>query len=333
MNKIKIAAGVAAMMALGLVACEPEQIQQVVKGESITSLDAFWASQRTDQTQRFSVDAAQTQTITGSQGTKITLYANSFQLNGSPVTGMIDIELIEAYEKDDMILLGMNTMGKDPWGWYAQGGYGALESAGEFYFNATQNGQALDITWPYPELSTAGFPSADFNNDMLPFVLEMDSTVANDSVWVPIDSFSNSCADSIQVSLGQSTYCFNFGNNSSWINCDYFYSWGTALTNMTVTLPSGYGNSNTDVMLSFDGLNMITNLYADPVTQAYSLGTNYQAPVGQAVHLVIIAENNGSLGYAIQSFTLTQGHAVTIAPADMQPTTAANLQTQLATLP
>ncbi len=329
MNNLKIVLVAFLTLSMLLIGCkkdsDTDNTDKEKEGEAISSLSSFWQSQKAAKLQKFTVDASQTQTVTGSQGTKVTLYGNSFYLNNSPVTGMIDIELVEAYDKDDMILLGRNTMGRDEFGNYAP-----MVSAGEFYFNASQNGQALEIGGSRPQISTAPFSRSDFNTSMIPLILEADATMG-DSVWVPIDSFMNDCSDSTQVMLGQSTYCFEFGDNASWTNCDYFQRYNVPLTGMTVNLPASYTNANTSVLISFDGLNLLTNLYEN--NGAFTLGNGYTVPIGQAINLVVIAEQNGILEYHVQAITVVNNQIITLTSADLLGTTAANLQTQLSNLP
>lgn len=316
------------LMILGMMSCDkstPDPINPT--GESISSVKDFMQGQRAAKTQNFTVDAGTAQTITGTQGTKINLAANSFYLNGSPVTGNIDVELIEAYDKGSMVLMGMTTMGKD---WL--GNYSPLISGGEFFFKASQNGQVLDIQGTRPQLSSAPFPTANFNSNMQSFILTADTSSA-DSVWTnnPDSTFYN-CADSVQVSLGQSTYCFQFGDNNSWVNCDYFYNWGSSLSPITVNLPSAYIGSNTNVLISFDGLNVITGLY-DSTPSVFSTGNGYEVPIGQAVNIILISEQNGVLEYAIIPTTISSNHSTTIVQSSISTTSAANLQLLLANLP
>jgi len=298
------------------------------QGEMIGSLSNLWQDQRAAQTQTFNITVNNYTEIVGQQGTKIRIYSTSFLLNGAPVTGAFQVELIEAYDKGAVIGLGLNTMGRDLFG-----NYGAMVSAGEFYINATQNGQALTINPRSPiTVSSAPFPDGDFNNAMIPLLLEADTAVG-DSVWVPIDSASmGNCRDSSMINLGQSTYCFEISDNARWINCDYFANFGVALTNMTVNLPNTYNATNTEVLISFDGLNLVTNLHANSGS-SFSLGNFYQVPIGQAIHLIVIAEQNGNLVYHIQSLNIANNQVVTLTPTDLTGTTVANLQTQLSNLP
>jgi hypothetical protein len=297
------------------------------QGDAITSVEGFWQSQRAAKIQKKTITAGTYSRITGAAGTKIDIYSNSLLKNGVAVTGTVDIELIEAYDKADLLSMGLHTMGRD-YAW----NYAPMVSAGEFYFKASQNGQDLEINPNGPiQITTAAFPDADFNTSMMPLILEADSAVT-DSVWVPVDTSMGNCRDSAMVNLGQSAYCFSIANNATWINCDYFYNSGAALTSMTVNLPTGFTSANTQVMLSFDGLNVITNLNQD-ATGAFVLGTGYRVPIGQATNLIVIGEQNGVLVYHIQAVVIANNQVITIPTTGITGTTTAALQAQLSNLP
>ncbi len=82
-------------------------------------------------------------TIFGSQGSQLVIPANAFTLNGTAVTGNVDIEFVEIYDRASMLLNNMPTTGKR-----SNGDEEALKSKGEFFINAKQNGTQLDIATP-----------------------------------------------------------------------------------------------------------------------------------------------------------------------------------------
>lgn len=98
------------------------------------------------------------------------------------------------------------------------------------------------------------------------------------------------------------------------------------------TLTNTYNSTNTEVLISFDGVNLLTDLYVNNGS-FFSLGSFYQIPVGQAIHLIVIAEQNGNLVDHIQSLTVVNNQMVILAPSDLTDTNIANLQTQLSNLP
>ncbi len=319
---------------LAIVACQEENLdpdnKDDPKEEAIGSLSNFWYDQRTSKTQTFTVTSGSWSEIVGAEGTKITIYSNSFLRNGQPVSGNFQVDLIEVYDKGTMMTMGLNTMGLAP-----SGSLDAMVSGGEFYINATQNGQELDINPSSPiQVATAPFPDADFNNDMMPLELGI-ATTGGALGWIPNGTAPMSnCRDSSMIALGQSTYCFQIGNNAQWTNCDYFNNTGTPLTDITVKLPNIYDGNNASVMITFDGLNLVTDMYSGFSNDgSFFLSGTYQIPLGQDIHLVVIAEQNGNLVYHIQSINVTNNQVVTLGPSDLINTTVANLQTQLSNLP
>jgi hypothetical protein len=85
-------------------------------------------------------------------------------------------------------------------------------------------------------------------------------------------------------------------------------------------------------MLSFDGLNVITNLNQD-ATGAFVLGTGYRVPIGQATNLIVIGEQNGVLVYHIQAVVIANNQVITIPTTGITGTTVSVLQAQLSNLP
>lgn len=321
---------------LAIVACRKDELNNggnsggsSQQGEAITSLDHFWEAQRADRAKTYTITAGKNGKLITDQGAIIRYSSNTFLLNGNPVTGSVDLQFTEVYDKGDMMAMGLNTMGRD-----LDGTYAPMVSAGEFYLEASQNGQPLTFQRNnLPYVSTAPFPSADWNNNMLALTLESDPQLG-DSVWVPIDSIPlGDCGDSTQVNIGENTYCFQIGNNASWTNCDYFMSWTTPLTSITVNLPSTHDEVNTDVLLSFNGMNIITQLFAPAGSSTFEVPNGYQVPVGQAINLVVIAEQNGVLVHHIQALTIANNQTVTLTASDMVGITATNLQTLLSNLP
>ncbi|TSJ40164.1 hypothetical protein [Fluviicola chungangensis] len=101
---------------------------------------AFFNNNLSNGTQTFTINAGQAQTITGNKGTVIHFNANSFvTASGAPVTGSVQIELVEIFSKSDMILLNKQPVGK------TGNGVSQLISGGQFSIVAKQNGQKLKL--------------------------------------------------------------------------------------------------------------------------------------------------------------------------------------------
>jgi OmpA family len=101
-----------------------------------TNWDDYYARQIEQRLQLTNISSDIEQTIYGKEGTKIVIPASSFMYsNGQPVTGQVEMSLIEAYAFQDMIGLGLST--------HSDGQQ--LESGGMVRIEARQNGQLLEL--------------------------------------------------------------------------------------------------------------------------------------------------------------------------------------------
>ena len=265
--------------------------------------------------------------ITGTQGTTVTFPPNSLGLNGSPVTGNVQIELIEIYGKANMVLQDRSTKGKKP-----NGDEEALNSAGEFYVNAKQNGTQLEILSPVT-ISSKGINPADWE----PMgIFKAGDNLEDEDLWEETDENGDQEPDQAQggerdgpngVVMYNSYELGSFG----WSNLDRWYNFTGQLTDLFVDVPNGYDDTNCIVYLSYDGENALANMDTWDAGQQMFTEHFGRIPVGQEVHFIMLAEIGGVLHYAIQGTTIVDGHIEVI--SSLQPTTEAQLNTLLDALP
>jgi hypothetical protein len=121
------------------------------------SADAAIMQARAKQRQSFTInDPSKRQAISGAQGGAFLLEANSLvRADGSPATGPVSLELIEAYDLSDMLIAGLTTTAADK----------RLVTGGMLSLNATDaDGQPLSLR---PGSSVkAATPTDDFNAQM-----------------------------------------------------------------------------------------------------------------------------------------------------------------------
>jgi len=79
--------------------------------------------------------------LTSDKGVAININTACLTLNGNAVTGAIDLEFVELFDKGNMLTTNKPTMGILP-----NGDKALLISGGEFFINATQNGMALETS-------------------------------------------------------------------------------------------------------------------------------------------------------------------------------------------
>jgi hypothetical protein len=263
--------------------------------------NAEWSAIREEalenQTQLFTATAATGMiTLTSSHGVQISLNGNDLTKNGNPVTGSINIKFIELFDKGTMLVTNKPTMGVMP-----NGDKSILISGGEFYINATQGGQQLDITSNI-QLTVPANLTGPIDTGM-GFWAGDDSDEDN-LAWVkpgvgPVDH------DGV-VGFNQISYNVTFGN-FGWTNIDRFYSDPRPKTQILATVPSGYDNTNSSIYLSVDGegQNQLAKFDTyNPTTHEFS--EHYgQIPIGLQCHLIFATEDNGQWRYAIKGVTTT----------------------------
>ncbi|MCF6361036.1 MAG: hypothetical protein L3J29_09775 [Cyclobacteriaceae bacterium] len=262
-------------------------------------------------------------------GVKIIIPPNSLGLNGSPVSGEIEIELIELYSRADMLLTNMPTSGVR-----ANGDVEALKSAGEFYINATQNGEQLEILSPLHVQGRA--LDVDFGDVEAMQVFKAGDNLEDTDIWDEVEVGGiNDIAGVGEVRNADGSYSpiYLFDVSSfGWTNLDRWYNFTGQLTNIFIDVPDEFDGSNCEVYLTYDGEPAslarmdIYDTTLEMFTEHYG-----RIPVGQDVHIILVADIGGQLHYTIQGTTIVDGHTEVM--ASPQPTTEAELITLINDLP
>jgi hypothetical protein len=279
------------------------------------ALNNRFQDNRKDALQEFTIDAATGGMITGDQGTNVTFQPNSFGINGSPVTGNVTIELIEIYDKASMLLKNKSTLGLR-----ANGDKEALKSAGEFFINAKQGANELDLL-EMAAVESRPVDFADLDGGMQIFRAGEDEDcdgLDDDCDWVEADEDDDGEKDNAQIRDAQgadgefATYNYNIGT-FGWTNLDRWYSYAGAKTEIFIDVPDGYNQDNCAVYLSYDGEPTalarmdVYNTSLEMFTEHYGL-----IPVGLEVHIIVVTEIEGQLHYAIQGTTIVDDHVEVI---------------------
>jgi hypothetical protein len=279
---------------------------------------------REDALQLFTIVAENGGTIQGEKGTVLTIPAGALALNGNPVSGNVQISLIEIYSKEDMVRLNMPTNGKRP-----NGDIEMIKSAGEFFIEATQNGNKLDLLAPM-QLASKPLDFSEVDPQMTLF--EAGEDLEDTDPWVQ-NEFT-------QVGIGEvpgpnggyeAVYLVDL-SDFGWTNLDRWYNYTGELTTLNIDVPEGYNGTNCEVYLSYDGeaSGLARMDVYDAQTEMFTEHFG-KIPVGQQVHIILIAEINGVLHYTIQGTTITQNHVEVM--AQPQPGTEADLINSIANLP
>jgi hypothetical protein len=270
--------------------------------------------------QEFNFDAAAGPvTFTSQNGVTISLNSLCLTKNSQPVTGQVKLEFKEVYKRGNMLTANTPTMGN-----MGNGDLSLLLSGGEFYINATQNGDQLEYNCNY-QLTIPGALTGGTDNTMTLW----DGTFNGDNlIWNENEG-------------GQENGVFAEGGNYNlfndefgWTNVDRFYSDPRPKTTLSVQVPVGYNSTNCSVYLSYVGepsALAFLDTY-DAVTGTFS--EHYgQIPIGLECHVIFVSEMAGQWVYAIEDETIEANEVIDIDEEDLYVTSEANLITLINNLP
>jgi hypothetical protein len=287
-----------------LVGCSKDD--KTTYAPTAASLKSLFDANKDAIKQTATFDAGSTFTFTSSAGTTITIDGTCLRKNGNPVTGNVDLEFIELYDKGSMALTNKATMGIN-----SSSELEVLDSGGEFYVNAKQGGVDLTTTCYIP-IQVPTSLTGGTKTGMGPFTGTTDSN--GNLTWEVApgaDFWTTNVPDKYNSVLS------SFG----WFNCDKFYNDPRPKTHITVLVPTGYANAST-VFLS-------TNL--KPNSLGGIGGSKY--PIGLDCNIIFVTEDNGNFRYAIKPMTLVANQQVTFSLSETTLATAAQLKAALNALP
>lgn len=271
---------------------------------TINPIRAYLEDNLDDARQSFTVNATTGGGITGNNGSHVEFVPGAFvTASGAPVTGTVQVKLIEVLNVADMILLNKQTVGN----------YGGqlrmLRSGGEVKIEATQGGNEVFIVPNGAVVNIPGGGSIDPQMDVFYGTEDSDGDV----VW-------NLSTDTITIqdsavwdTTGVSWFYYQFAADSlNWLNCDYFPA--GAITTLLVDAPDGYDGSNTMVWLAVPALNGVLGSY-----YSGSLFNTYQAPIGYQ-GVVVALHQDADDNYFSSFTTITVATGMTV-PITFSPTT------------
>ena len=238
-------------------------------------------------------------TLTSANGVDIYINGDCLTLNGNEITGNVDVEFVEIFEKGNMLTTNKPTMGTMP-----NGDKALLLTGGEFFIEATKDGQVLDtncgISLSVPTSLTGG---AD--NDMV--------------LWTgTIDEEDNLTWDEVEDATGQGGVFveggeyYAFLEQFGWTNIDRFYNDPRPKTLIKAQAPVGFNFTNSAIYLSYDGED--TGLASlDTYDGTLNLFSEHygQIPIGLECHVIFATEDNGMWRYAIKAVTIVADDIIT----------------------
>lgn len=260
---------------------------------------------RENSVQNFTVSADSGGLIIGEQGTQIYFPPGGFEfLGGEAASGDVDIQLIEIYDRASMLKQQVPTNGQQ-----ANGDVVTILSGGEFFINATSNGNQLAPATDF----TLTAPTDDFDPEMTVFIPRDCQDINCDVVWEE-DEDAEVNGGEIQNEDGTWTSAYVAPlNGFGWTNLDKWWSYAGPKTMVYVDVPEGFDNTNSGVYVSYDGEpNALA--YFDTYDETLEMFTEHygQMPIGLEVHFIFVSVQNGDYVYAIQGATIVDGHTEVI---------------------
>lgn len=267
-------------------------------------------------------------TFTTAKGVQFTINGNCLTLNGNPVTsGQVAIEYAEVFDRGTMLVTDKTTMGKLP-----NGDMALIISGGEFYINAKQNGQQLDITCPM-QLTIPASLTGGLETGMSLWDGTIDAEGNLD--WDEQDTAGAPQGNGVfGEGQGANAQYIAFLNDFGWTNVDRFYSDPRPKTTILVQVPTGYNFQNSGVYLHYDGegsalakldtFNATTNQFSEHYGQV---------PIGLQAHVIFVTEDGGNYRYAIKSVTVAAADVYVFTDGETTVGTEAQLIAAINALP
>ncbi len=283
--------------------CETSDDVDIITSNPVPSAQDFTNIKQQaleNQTQNFQFDGSDGNiTLTSTKGVQININTNCLTLNGDPVTGTIDLEYVELFEKGTMLSTNKPTMGTLP-----NGDKAMLLSGGEFFLEATQNGAVIDVNCNIqlivPNSLTGG---ADPAMTLWNGTIDAEDNLA----WNEVEDATGQGGVFVE---GGEYYAFigEFG----WTNIDRFYNDPRPKTLIQAQAPIGYNFTNSAMYLSYDGED--TGLAAlDTYDGTLNLFSEHygQIPIGLECHVIFATEDNGIWRYAVKAVTIAANDIIT----------------------
>lgn len=296
------------VLTLLIASCKKEEPQDLPTPWT-SEMSSFFEDANQNAIQTFNFNAAFSQELNGSNGTRIHVPANAFvnSADGSSITGNVNLELTEVLDVSEMVRLNKPTTSNDQ----------VLVSGGQLEINVFQNENKLKLA--SGKSLTVDVPTSSFDPNMELFTgtENSDGTVGWNSA--DNDPQQNNSVTSTQDSIGIYTTFVYEKTDLGWINLDYFIN--VPVTDIKATLSgtaSVYTYPNTFCFAVFPDYNSIAAMgfIEDNVCRFQN------AILDGNLVIVALSELNGDLYSGHVSTTVSENMN---APISMSQTTEAEI--------
>lgn len=295
---------------------------QACKKDKTSSNSAYSAREFTalfgPRAQQLQINANVANSFTLRGGTKITIPANAFKLNGATVTGNVVITAGEFLKRSDVVFSGTNTN-------HISGA--PLESDGFIFLNASVNGTNVDKQLA-ANIEIAIATTNTRATQIWEGVEKVDNV--NQMAWqAPVANPNGAGGLPRESSPISGFYNFQMGN-LGWMNCDVFYAMTNPKTTVKVTVANNPGNfatfmgftGETFVFFCAKGSNVVAQFYhLDGVNTLKSYDDIM--PIGAEGKYISFSIKDGKYYYAEQQTTITANQHITLT---LSETTEAGIQ-------
>lgn len=306
-NKIKLAMAIFVTLFM-ITGCYKEDIQSSATTKKQFALTELFKNIAPPM-QAFTVTAGQQKMVVGEKGTNITFYPTSFKKKDGTIltSGSVTVVLQEMLTGPEMMLAGKTTTSNGK----------ILVSGGQFFINATLNGEQLfinhdskpKVTLPTNQAATGMslFKGNPNENDSIAGDTTIDWEIKRDTMVHRIDSIS----DNSGIVRFDWTYSFGF-EEFGYYNCDKFYDWTSPRTEIKVKTPNGFDHMNTQVYVYFKSINSVIKLEGfDKNSQTFFIN-HAEAPIGLEVTIVAVAKKDNKHYLDVKSnIILTANYSTT----------------------
>jgi len=269
-----------------------------------TALNTLFNTNLNNIKQTATFNSSSTFTFTSTAGTTVVIDGTCLRKNGNPITGNVDLEFIEIYDRGTMAITNKPTLGVD-----TNGDLVPMDSGGEFNVKVKQNGVELTTTCYY-EINTPTSLTGGTNPGIQPFKGTIDA--AGNLTWAVAqgtDFYLTTNPDKYNTLL----------SDFDWFNYDKLPNIGPR-TAITVNIPTEYVNASTMFLSTNSRPNSLGGL-----------GGKYS--IGLQCNIIFLAEENGNFRYAIKPITIVNNQQVTFSKSETTVVSAAQMKTILNNLP
>ncbi|MCE3295304.1 MAG: hypothetical protein K0R65_1018 [Crocinitomicaceae bacterium] len=242
--------------------------------------------------QRFTLENSELGgTIYSNGKVKIVIAPNSLKTQlGQPVTGSVNIELIEMQKRSGMLMMNKPTIAQK-----IDGSKTQLITGGEFYLRISQNNS--DVVAETPVKLAVIVETPDDRMSLFDGVFDTQNNLA----WT--GSKDDLSIENIDFKGNLKTAYTFPAETWGWINIDRFMNDPREKKKLSVKLPAGFSALNTVVLIAFkeegNSISQLDMFENGRFTEHYGL-----IPVGSEIHVISLSNYNGGWLYGIQSLTV-----------------------------